>query len=221
MDVGVGSFVFSSGVVASRAYLTKQPQPMLKTMLASIRSALPILVLGFTRLLLTKGVNYQEHNSEYGLHWNFFFTLGFLPPFVAMLGFLRRFAPFSMLGLIIAGAYQWALCNGLQDWILNAPRVDLISANKEGICSFVGYLSIFLFGLECGVAIFQETISTSKLSRWLGVQDKPAIKQLTLHLYIFAASMWALFHAWVFMFSEYYVSRRMVCFTYIKVAHRI
>jgi phosphatidylinositol glycan class W len=116
---------------------------------------------------------------------------------------------------MIAGAYQWALYYGLQDWILNAPRVDLISANKEGICSFAGYLSIFLFGLECGVTIFQETISTSKLSQWLHIQDKPDIKQLTVHLYIFAASMWALFQAWIYCFPEYYVSRRMANLPYI------
>lgn len=210
MDVGVGSFVFSSGVVASRAYLTKQQTSMLQSILASIRSALPILVLGFARFFLTKSVNYQEHNSEYGLHWNFFFTLGFLPPFVTILGFLKRFASFSVLALIIGGAYQWVLCYGLQDWILNTPRVDLISANKEGICSFAGYLSIFLFGLECGITIFQDSISSSKLSRWMGIQDQPDIKQLTVHLYTFAASMWALFYAWTYLFPEYYVSRRMV-----------
>jgi phosphatidylinositol glycan class W len=213
MDVGVGSFVFSSGVVAARSYITKQNQDSLvKFMLKSIRSAFPILVLGFARLILTKGVNYQEHNSEYGLHWNFFFTLGFLPPFVTLIGFCRRILPFSVLALIIALGYQLALCQGLQDWILETPRVDLLTANKEGICSFAGYLSIFLFGVECGVIIFQKDISSSRLSRWMGLKDKPAIKQLTIQLYTYSAIMWAFFNLWVYFYPDYYVSRRMVSF---------
>ncbi|CAO3634617.1 unnamed protein product [Mucor hiemalis] len=216
MDAGVGSFVFSSGVVAARAYISNKPaSSIVRSMLNSIRSAFPILVLGFARLFLTKSVNYQEHNSEYGLHWNFFFTLGFLPPFVTLIGFCRKVIPFSVLGFMIAIGYQFALCQGLQDWILNTPRVDLVSANKEGICSFLGYLSIFLFGLQCGVIIFQENISKSKLSQWLHLEDKQPVKQFAVQLYIYSAIMWSLFYTWIYLFPEYYVSRRMANLPYI------
>lgn len=212
MDVGVGSFVFSSGVVASRAYIHPQQQgrSFVKSFIKSVRSAFPILVLGFARFFLTKSVNYQEHNSEYGLHWNFFFTLGFLPPFVTTLSFLRRFAPFSVLATVIAIGYQVALCQGLQVWILKAPRVDMISANKEGICSFAGYLSIFLFGLECGSTIFQDDLSATRISRLFGVTQQRQIKQLVVHLFTFSALMWSGFGLWVSVFPEFYVSRRMV-----------
>lgn len=37
-----------------------------------------LLLLGVLRLLSTRGVDYQSHASEYGVHWNFFFTLGTL-----------------------------------------------------------------------------------------------------------------------------------------------
>lgn len=37
-----------------------------------------LLLLGLLRLLSTRGVDYQSHASEYGVHWNFFFTLGAL-----------------------------------------------------------------------------------------------------------------------------------------------
>ncbi|GAN02183.1 conserved hypothetical protein [Mucor ambiguus] len=219
MDVGVGSFVFSSGVVASRAYIHPQQQQQnrafIKSFIKSIRSALPILVLGFARFFLTKSVNYQEHNSEYGLHWNFFFTLGFLPPFVTTLSFLRRFASFSVLATVIAIGYQTALCQGLQDWILKAPRVDMISANKEGICSFAGYLSIFMFGLECGSIIFQNDLSTTRISRLFGIAQQKQTKQLAVHLFTFSALMWSGFGLWISLFPEFYVSRRMANLPYI------
>ncbi|KAI8881525.1 GWT1-domain-containing protein [Backusella circina FSU 941] len=215
MDVGVGSFVFSSGIVASRAYIKRQRPTVLMAVFQAIRSAFPVLVLGFARLFLTKSVNYQEHNSEYGLHWNFFFTLGFLPPFVTLLGFLRRFLPFSILAFLIAAGYQTALCLGLQTWILEAARVDLITANKEGICSFLGYLSIFLFGLECGTIVFQDAISASKLSRILNISQQPIIKQTALQLYVYSGALWVLFYGWIYLSPDYYVSRRMANLPYI------
>ena len=62
MDLGVGSFVFGRGLVN-------------RGKIPSLRSNVPLLVIGFIRLALTKGIEYQEHVSEYGVHWNFFFTL--------------------------------------------------------------------------------------------------------------------------------------------------
>ena len=47
----------------------------LSVMLKSIKSCTPLLILGMGRILSLKGVDYQEHVSEYGVHWNFFFTL--------------------------------------------------------------------------------------------------------------------------------------------------
>lgn len=36
---------------------------------------LPALLLGVGRLVVIRTVNYQEHSSEYGVHWNFYLTL--------------------------------------------------------------------------------------------------------------------------------------------------
>ena len=47
----------------------------LSDILYTIQSVIPLVVLGCARLLATRGVQYQEHVSEYGVHWNFFFTL--------------------------------------------------------------------------------------------------------------------------------------------------
>ena len=209
MDAGVGSFVFSSGIVAARAYASTVHESLFKSMLKSFRSAGPILALGFARFFLTKSVNYQEHNSEYGLHWNFFFTLGFLPPFVTLIGSCRRILPFSALAFLIAVGYQFALNQGLEHWILNAPRVDILSANKEGVCSLAGYLAIFMFGLQCGVVVFQKDVSNSIMSRWLGISKKDENKQLTVQLYTYSLIMWIFFYTYEYLFPKYQVSRRM------------
>ncbi|KAI9356722.1 GWT1-domain-containing protein [Pilaira anomala] len=134
MDVGVGSFVFSSGIVASRAYLNDKK---------------------------------NERTC-------------------------RRFVSFSVLGMLVS-VIQVVLCHGLQDWILNAPRV----------------------GLSVVLTIFQKDISSSKVSRWFGVQNKSDIQQLSVQLSMYSALMWILFGLWVDLYPGYYVSRRMANLPYV------
>ena len=55
MDLGVGSFVFSSGLVSSRHRETS----VLKQIWAAVRSSAMILILGVVRTVLTKNLNYQ------------------------------------------------------------------------------------------------------------------------------------------------------------------
>ena len=45
---------------------------------------------------------------------------------------------------------------GLEYWIFGADRTNFISANKEGICSFMGYLSMFLIGMGLGKTILPD-----------------------------------------------------------------
>ena len=56
----------------------------------------------------------------------------------------------GLFGVLVLLAYECLLRHGLEDYIMNAPRVDLISANKEGICSSVGYLALYLLAAELG-----------------------------------------------------------------------
>ncbi|KAG0327323.1 Glucosaminyl phosphatidylinositol (GlcN-PI) nositol acylation protein [Podila horticola] len=154
MDLGVGSFVFSSGVVSARGYLKKETLPFVKQMTIALRTSIPLLVLGLGRYISTKGVDYQEHVTEYGMHWNFFFTLGFLPIFVTFFRSLAEHIRFSILGTMVAIVYQCFLTyGGLEEYIQHAPRVDIISMNKEGIFSFAGYLAIFLVGVDVGLYV--------------------------------------------------------------------
>ncbi|KIW08782.1 hypothetical protein, variant [Verruconis gallopava] len=159
MDMGVGSFVFSAGLVSPRSILkaqrTGKTSPLLVRLKDSIRHAFPLLVLGLVRLYSVKGVDYAEHVSEYGVHWNFFFTLGFIPPFMALCHTAYAFVPsFALLGLLISVAHELVLdFTNLKVFIFSAPRVDLISQNREGIFSLFGYLAIFLAGQDAGMYV--------------------------------------------------------------------
>ena len=165
MDMGVGSFVFSAGIVASRPVLKERADgratPLATRLLQSIRHSLPLLALGVVRLLSVKGLDYAEHVTEYGVHWNFFFTLGFLPPFVALFQSALRVVPsYAALALLLGLAYQVVLeSTSLKAFILAGPRTDLLSMNREGIFSFFGYLAIFLAGQDTGMVILPRRLT--------------------------------------------------------------
>ena len=55
MDLGVGSFVFSSGLVSSR----QKETAVLRQLWGAFRSSAMILFLGIVRMILTKKVEYQ------------------------------------------------------------------------------------------------------------------------------------------------------------------
>lgn len=69
MDVGVGSFVFSLGIVSSKAFSATRRGKMLATLLGALRRALPVLALGFVRLLMVKGVEYPVSRPAAERQW--------------------------------------------------------------------------------------------------------------------------------------------------------
>ncbi|KAH6853330.1 GPI-anchored wall transfer protein 1 [Chaetomium sp. MPI-CAGE-AT-0009] len=165
MDMGVGSFVYSAGVVASRPVLKERADgrttPLAARLMRSVRHSLPLLALGVVRLLSVKGLDYAEHVTEYGVHWNFFFTLGFLPPFVALFQSALKLVPsYAGLAILLGVLYQVVLeSTGLKAYILAGPRIDILSMNREGIFSFVGYLAIFLAGQDTGMLVLPRSLA--------------------------------------------------------------
>ncbi|KAF8490151.1 hypothetical protein F5888DRAFT_1868889 [Russula emetica] len=85
MDIGVGSFVFSQGIVSAIPVIqfVKYPAdlrpPLRSEILSVLEKSLPVLVLGLLRVVLVKGTQYPEHVTEYGVQWNFFLTLALIP----------------------------------------------------------------------------------------------------------------------------------------------
>ena len=138
MDVGVGTFVFAHGLLGSRKCCSK----------GQWSKIYPIIALGFLRLLSVKSLDYHEHVSEYGVHWNFFFTLGLIKGISTILRL--QIHPAVMAALILF-PYEIILKLGLQNWILSDyPRNSLVSANREGIFSLFGYLALYYASMEIG-----------------------------------------------------------------------
>lgn len=164
MDLGAASFVIIGGWTSS---LSPPGISSHSVVNKSIKKCAPLLLLGVIRLLTNKRLEYQEHVSEYGVHWNFFFTLCFMELFVVV---WRRFKPNLGSGVPLDGivatatmiTYQMYLSSGGQDFIENGERrctakyneawtmCDVFYANREGILGSVGYVCVRLLSEEIG-----------------------------------------------------------------------
>ncbi|KAJ2529595.1 Glucosaminyl phosphatidylinositol (GlcN-PI) nositol acylation protein [Coemansia sp. RSA 1935] len=161
MDLGVGSFVFSAGVVGAKSVLPKRVDGKIvalslwQQLKAGLWTSLPVLVLGIARFVLTESVDYQKHATEYGTHWNFFFTLGLLPICVplglSLCGDLRV----TSMALLVVYQALYSL-TPLGNWLEHADRTNIVAANREGIFSFVGYLAMFLLGMSLGQEVLPD-----------------------------------------------------------------
>uniref|UniRef100_A0AC34FAI8 Phosphatidylinositol-glycan biosynthesis class W protein n=1 Tax=Panagrolaimus sp. ES5 TaxID=591445 RepID=A0AC34FAI8_9BILA len=148
MDIGTAMFVISMAL--SEYIITHRPQKSAKLnrskQTPSYLSTFVILLgIGFVKELFAHIFKYSHSTIEYGEHWNFFITLGFLKLFTTIFPY-----PYSIpVGIIIGLTYQTALNLGLESWILRDDRDswNVIDANREGICSLFGYIFVYGFTL--------------------------------------------------------------------------
>jgi phosphatidylinositol glycan class W len=64
-----------------------------------------------------------------------------------------------IIGILISLFYQRALVNGLENFVLNGSKGDgsrsnFIDANREGICSSLGYVALYFIGVSIGKLFF-------------------------------------------------------------------
>eukprot|EP01025_Chloroclados_australasicus_P011455 TRINITY_DN14968_c0_g1_i1.p1 TRINITY_DN14968_c0_g1~~TRINITY_DN14968_c0_g1_i1.p1 ORF type:complete len:295 (+),score=5.81 TRINITY_DN14968_c0_g1_i1:47-886(+) len=107
----------------------------------------PLLAFGVARLVLTKAVDYQEHASEYGVHWNFFFTLAFVNCLSSLLPLTGLSA--ALFAIKCTVLHQILLsATPLTRWLERDERdvSNLLDANREGLCSLLGYAALHYFG---------------------------------------------------------------------------
>ncbi|EJK69556.1 hypothetical protein THAOC_09172 [Thalassiosira oceanica] len=166
MDIGASSFVIIAGWTSALNARGADGAPQAVGSLAfkATKKCLPLFIIGLVRLATNKGLEYQEHVSEYGVHWNFFFTLSFVEGFMVLWKGFKKHAPTRglpidlVVGTLIMASYQRFLTfGGGQDFVENGARscsgdtyeghmprwmCDAFAANREGILGCVGYLSL-------------------------------------------------------------------------------
>lgn len=172
MDVGGGSYVFSSAIVSRSARDRAR-----RTLSSSVRHVIPLIVLGLARLVTTAAVGYHLIESEYGRHWNFFFTLAMVKIFADVLPIGAKRA--SAFGISIALVYQYILVAfGASAWILQPPSerdhvggslARAFSMNREGACSWIGYYAIHLIAVGVGRQFLTSTVHSKRWMRRNGI----------------------------------------------------
>ncbi|KAK8626289.1 hypothetical protein V6N13_133940 [Hibiscus sabdariffa] len=161
MDLGVGSFVLMNAVTSRQARNISSSMSRWK---AAFRSTTPLLLLGFARLVTTLSLDYQVHVGEYGVNWNFFFTLAGVSIATSILNVPAKYS--GILGSVILVGYQSWLTNGLNVYLLSNERgTDIISRNKEGIYSLFGYWGMYLIGVQVSYYLFFENRPSKQRSK--------------------------------------------------------
>lgn len=90
-------------------------------------------------------VNYRIHVTEYGLHWNFFFTIAVVK-FISelMVIVLRTNGRILAAGISIMALYQYRLIDTeFLNWMFNGERMNAFSQNKEGIFQCLGKIIVY------------------------------------------------------------------------------
>ncbi|PLB37079.1 GWT1-domain-containing protein [Aspergillus candidus] len=146
MDFFAGSFVFSSGFISHKSTRNRA------------RRSFYLTIFGLLRLGALNLFNYQQHTSEYGVHWNLFFTIPALTAIVGIFDCMTAVIPLPDEALAIATMVASEIClrtTSLQENILSLERgTSLISLNQEGLFSTLGYAAIYLIGRAVGSHVF-------------------------------------------------------------------
>ena len=148
MDVGVGLFVFANGIVAPevRGYT--------HTLLKTLKDSTPLIVLGVGRYFVVTMIGYDVSVTEYGVHWNFFITLAITKIFgTCFLNIIH--ARYSVIGgLFLLCVHEFLLQMWLSDYVFSdIGRENLISANREGIVSSLGFVSLYFLSVQFGMLL--------------------------------------------------------------------
>ncbi|NWU88916.1 PIGW protein, partial [Upupa epops] len=158
MDFGVGAFIFGNALVCpevrQKSYETRSTFSNLARQFFSVW---PLILLGIGRLLSVKSLEYQEHTSEYGVHWNFFFTLAFVRLAASLLLAVFPKTKSWVIAINLAVFYQLILnTTPLKMFILHGSngtdtRAGFFNANREGLLSLFGYLAIYMASVQVGL----------------------------------------------------------------------
>jgi phosphatidylinositol glycan class W len=154
----------------------------------SLYSLWPLVFLGVGRLVAIKSVDYQEHLTEYGVHWNFFFTLIAVKLITSLLLLICPLNRSWVVAISIAALYQLALdFTPLKSLILygtdgSGTRVGLLNANREGIISVLGYVAVHMAGVQTGLYVLKKR---SHIKDWIKVACRILLTAIGLFISLY------------------------------------
>lgn len=177
LDCGLAAYTYANGIVDPvarfRGKLTwKQHSKWIKRELVD---ATALVTMGLVRVVLVAASGYQVHDTEYGPHWNFFFTLAVVKMFSRI---VLMFLPLTLLlpaALVSIGSWEAILhyTNNLAvlPSSFPAPGVsglifNFLCVNKAGIFSCTGFFGIYLLSAWVGCLLFA---TRKSIFEWLEV----------------------------------------------------
>ncbi|XP_053695631.1 uncharacterized protein LOC128743132 [Sabethes cyaneus] len=202
MDVGVGLYMFSNGIVYKVDDGRKLDWLRVRSVLLG---SLPLVVLGMARFFVTQEIDYQQHVSEYGVHWNFFITLAIVKIFgTLIMDAVRDLEVAKFIGITILCGHEMMLHLGVSRYVMNEKvgRSNFMDANREGIASVPGYIALYLASTYMG-SVMRPTMEIQPAKKFL----RQAVK-----LSIVAGVCWKMIYVCEDMFG---VSRRLANMGYV------
>ncbi|XP_008829400.1 phosphatidylinositol-glycan biosynthesis class W protein isoform X2 [Nannospalax galili] len=172
MDFGVGGLIFGTAMVCPEVRRKYIEGSKFNSLRKSLYSVWPLVFLGMGRLAVIKSIGYQEHLTEYGVHWNFFFTIIVVKLITSLLLVIFPLNKSWIVAVSIIILYQLALdFTPLKKLILygtdgSGTRVGLLNANREGIISTLGYVTIYMAGVQTGLYILR---NRAHIKDWIKV----------------------------------------------------
>lgn len=161
MDFGVGGFIFGAAMVCPEVRRKSIEESRFNYLRKSLYSVWPLVFLGMGRLVIIKSIGYQEHSTEYGIHWNFFFTIIVVRLVTSLLLIIFPLNKSWIVAVSITVVYQLALDYTPLKRILlygtdgSGTRVGFLNANREGIISTLGYVTIHMAGVQTGLYVLK------------------------------------------------------------------
>ncbi|XP_015736156.1 phosphatidylinositol-glycan biosynthesis class W protein isoform X2 [Coturnix japonica] len=188
MDLGVGAFIFSNALVCPEVRQEAAgTRPRFSSLAKQLFAIWPLVVLGFGRLVSVKSIGYHEHVSEYGVHWNFFFTLALVRLVASLLLAVFPINKSWIVAVTVAVLYQLTLnVTSLKTFILHGSngedtRTGFLNANREGLLSIFGYLAIYMASVQVGLYVLKRRDSVKD---WMGAACLLLLAALVLFVFL-------------------------------------
>ena len=103
MDSGVALITILAGISSRKARPWNQYTQKInicKELYLTIGLSIVPIYCGFVRIVMISNVDYQEHPSEWGVHWNFYTTISLVSIFTVLIRDPRYAMPFAFVMMI-------------------------------------------------------------------------------------------------------------------------